>query len=71
MEGTAGDAVSVLIGTGVPVLIVGVLFGVAWNRSEEMGLAEGRDRRDCQIGRTVRGLFRVRLVECRQRSVFP
>jgi membrane protease YdiL (CAAX protease family) len=31
-EGAAGDFASVVLGTGVPVLIVGLLFGVAWDR---------------------------------------
>ncbi|HJU86412.1 MAG TPA: CPBP family intramembrane glutamic endopeptidase [Gemmatimonadota bacterium] len=31
-EGTAGDLGSVLLGTGVPVLIVGLIFGWAWDR---------------------------------------
>lgn len=31
-EGTAGDARSVLLGTGVPVLIVGLALGLAWDR---------------------------------------
>jgi uncharacterized protein len=32
VEGTAGDLGSVLIGTGVPVFIVGLIFGVLWDR---------------------------------------
>ena len=32
VEGTAGDLVSVLLGTGLPVFIVGLLFGWAWDR---------------------------------------
>jgi membrane protease YdiL (CAAX protease family) len=31
-EGTAGDLGSVLLGTGLPVLIVALIFGVAWDR---------------------------------------
>ena len=31
-EGTAGDLVSVLLGTGIPVLVVALLFGWAWDR---------------------------------------
>lgn len=31
-EGTAGDLGSVLLGTGLPVLIVGLLLGWAWDR---------------------------------------
>ncbi len=32
VEGSAGDLGSVLVGTGLPVLIVGLFFGVAWDR---------------------------------------
>ncbi len=32
VEGHAGDLGSVLIGTGAPVLIVGLIFGVLWDR---------------------------------------
>jgi membrane protease YdiL (CAAX protease family) len=32
VEGSAGDLGSVLIGTGVPVLIVGLIFNVLWDR---------------------------------------
>jgi membrane protease YdiL (CAAX protease family) len=32
VEGRAGDLGSVLLGTGVPVLIIGMLFGLAWDR---------------------------------------
>ncbi|HXH28303.1 MAG TPA: CPBP family intramembrane glutamic endopeptidase [Candidatus Polarisedimenticolia bacterium] len=32
VEGTAGDLPSVLLGTGLPVLIVGLIFGLAWDR---------------------------------------
>ena len=32
VEGRAGDLGSVLLGTGVPVLIVGLFFGWAWDR---------------------------------------
>ena len=32
VEGTAGNLASVLMGTGVPVVIVGLLFGLAWDR---------------------------------------
>lgn len=31
-EGTAGDLGSVLLGTGVPVFVVGLLLGLAWDR---------------------------------------
>lgn len=31
-EGTAGDLPSVLLGTGVPVLVVALVFGWAWDR---------------------------------------
>jgi uncharacterized protein len=31
-EGTAGDLGSVLLGTGLPVLLVGLIFGWAWDR---------------------------------------
>ena len=31
-EGTAFDPISVLLGTGVPVFVVGLLFGIAWDR---------------------------------------
>lgn len=32
VEGTASDLGSVLAGTGAPVLVVGLLFGLAWDR---------------------------------------
>lgn len=32
VEGQAGDLPSVLVGTGVPVLVVGLIFGWAWDR---------------------------------------
>ncbi len=32
VEGAAGDLGSVLVGTGLPVFIVGVIFGWAWDR---------------------------------------
>jgi membrane protease YdiL (CAAX protease family) len=32
VEGTAGDLGSVLVGTGLPVFVVGVVFGVFWDR---------------------------------------
>jgi uncharacterized protein len=32
VEGEAGDLVSVLLGTGAPVALVGVVFGLAWDR---------------------------------------
>jgi uncharacterized protein len=32
VEGTAGDLGSVLIGTGIPVFIVGLVFGLLWDR---------------------------------------
>jgi uncharacterized protein len=32
VEGNAGDIVSVLIGTGIPVFVVGVVFSVFWDR---------------------------------------
>jgi len=32
VEGTAGDWGSVLLGTGVPVAFVGLVFGLAWDR---------------------------------------
>lgn len=32
VEGSAGDWGSVLLGTGVPVLLVGLVFGLAWDR---------------------------------------
>jgi membrane protease YdiL (CAAX protease family) len=32
VEGHAGDIGSVLIGTGVPVFIVGLIFGIFWDR---------------------------------------
>ena len=32
IEGNAGDLGSVLLGTGVPVLIFGLLFGIHWDR---------------------------------------
>ena len=32
VEGSAGDIVSVLLGTGLPVLVAGLLFGLAWDR---------------------------------------
>jgi membrane protease YdiL (CAAX protease family) len=32
VEGRAGDLGSVLLGTGVPVLIVGLIFGILWDR---------------------------------------
>lgn len=32
IEGRAGDLGSVLLGTGVPVLIVGLIFGILWDR---------------------------------------
>ncbi|MGH9258907.1 MAG: CPBP family intramembrane glutamic endopeptidase, partial [Acidimicrobiales bacterium] len=32
VEGRAGDLGSVLLGTGVPVLLVGLVFGLAWDR---------------------------------------
>jgi membrane protease YdiL (CAAX protease family) len=32
VEGTAGNFVSVLIGTGVPVFVVGCIFGLLWDR---------------------------------------
>ncbi len=32
VEGQAGDLLSVLTGTGLPVLIVGLVFGLAWDR---------------------------------------
>ena len=31
-EGKAGDLVSVLVGTGLPVFVVGLIFGWAWDR---------------------------------------
>lgn len=31
-EGRAGDLVSVLLGTGLPVFVVGLIFGWAWDR---------------------------------------
>ncbi len=31
-EGRAGDLVSVLVGTGLPVFVVGLVFGWAWDR---------------------------------------
>jgi len=31
-EGSAGDLQSVLVGTGLPVLVVGLIFGWAWDR---------------------------------------
>ncbi len=32
VEGTAGDLTSVILGTGVPVLIVGLIFALLWDR---------------------------------------
>ncbi len=32
VEGSAGDLTSVLLGTGVPVLIVGSVFALLWDR---------------------------------------
>ncbi len=32
VEGSAGDLASVLVGTGLPVLVVGLVFGAAWDR---------------------------------------
>ena len=32
VEGTAGNLGSVLLGTGVPVLIIGLLLGIVWDR---------------------------------------
>lgn len=32
VEGQAGDLLSVLVGTGIPVGIVGILFALAWDR---------------------------------------
>ncbi len=32
VEGTAGDLGSVLVGTGLPVFIVGLVFGLVWDR---------------------------------------
>lgn len=32
VEGTAGDLGSVLLGTGLPVFLVGLIFGWAWDR---------------------------------------
>jgi uncharacterized protein len=32
VEGSAGDLGSVLLGTGVPVFIVGLIFGLVWDR---------------------------------------
>ena len=32
VEGSAGDLGSVLIGTGIPVLIVGLIFSILWDR---------------------------------------
>lgn len=34
IEGKAGDLGSVLVGTGIPVLLVGIVFGWTWDRSE-------------------------------------
>lgn len=31
-EGTAGDLLSVIVGTGIPALIVGLVFSVIWDR---------------------------------------
>ena len=31
-EGIAGDLGSVILGTGIPVFIVGLIFGVIWDR---------------------------------------
>lgn len=36
IEGSAGDLGSVLIGTGVPVLIVGLIFGLLWDRNKNL-----------------------------------
>lgn len=32
IEGTAGDLTSVIMGTGVPVFMVGLVFGWLWER---------------------------------------
>lgn len=32
VEGSAGDLASVLIGTGIPVFVVGLIFGLLWDR---------------------------------------
>ena len=36
IEGSAGDLGSVLLGTGVPVLIFGLIFGVLWDRCRSL-----------------------------------
>lgn len=36
VEGSAGDLGSVLIGTGLPVLIVGLVFGILWDRHRSL-----------------------------------
>ena len=36
VEGVAGDAVSVVLGTGVPVFVVGLVFGVLWDRHRSL-----------------------------------
>ncbi len=35
-EGQAGDAVSILLGTGLPVFIVALIFGWAWDRYRDL-----------------------------------
>jgi len=32
VEGTAGDLISVVLGTGIPVLVIGLIFGLIWDR---------------------------------------
>jgi uncharacterized protein len=32
VEGSAGDLGSILIGTGIPVFVVGLIFGILWDR---------------------------------------
>ena len=36
VEGNAGDLGSVLLGTGVPALIVGLIFGISWDRHRSL-----------------------------------
>jgi len=35
-EGRAGDLGSVLVGTGIPVLLIGLIFGVLWDRHRRL-----------------------------------
>ncbi len=36
IEGSAGDLGSVLMGTGIPVLVAGLIFGLLWDRHKSL-----------------------------------